>query len=59
MWPGLRPTFAPSGILIHLAVWLQYMGRKFGGCAPFFEEKLGPNLAQCGLGWVVLRQAWG
>jgi len=23
MWPGPRPTFIPSGILIHLAVWPQ------------------------------------
>jgi len=27
------------------------MGRKFGGCAPYFGEgELGPHLAQCGLG---------
>ena len=24
MWPELRPTFIPSGILIHSAVWPQY-----------------------------------
>ena len=24
MWPGPRPTSAPTGILIHLTVWLQY-----------------------------------
>ena len=24
---------------------------KIGGCAPFGEGKLGPNLRQCGLGW--------
>jgi len=35
MWPGLRPTFAPSGILIHLAVWLQCMGRL---CPIFWGE---------------------
>ena len=37
MWPGRSPTSVPSGILIHPAVWLQYMGPKVGGCcAPFF-----------------------
>jgi len=24
VWPGLRPTSVPSGILIHPAVWPQY-----------------------------------
>jgi len=24
MWPGLRPTSLPSGILIHPTVWPQY-----------------------------------
>ena len=24
MWPGLRPTSVPSGILIHPAIWTQY-----------------------------------
>jgi len=24
MWPGPRPTFVPSGILIHPTVWPQY-----------------------------------
>ena len=24
MWPGPRPTFMPSFILIHPTVWLQY-----------------------------------
>jgi len=27
MWPGLRPTSIPSGILIHPAIWPEYMGR--------------------------------
>ena len=27
-WPGPRPTSIPSGVLIHQAVWAQYMGRK-------------------------------
>jgi len=30
MSPGPRPTSVPSGILIHLAVWLH--GPKIGGC---------------------------
>jgi len=33
MWPGLRPTSVPSGIVIHSAVWPQYMGRKVGEAA--------------------------
>jgi len=36
MRPGPRPTFIPSGILIHPAIWPQQMNRhgpKFGGCA--------------------------
>jgi len=33
MWPGPRPTSVPSGTLIHLAVWPQYMGRKLVGRA--------------------------
>jgi len=24
MWPGPRPTYTPSGILIHSTVWPQY-----------------------------------
>jgi len=35
-WPGPRPTFVPSGILIHLVVWPHRHGRNFGGgCAPW------------------------
>jgi len=37
MWPGPTPTPIPSGILIHPAVWPQYMGRKVGSAsAPLF-----------------------
>jgi len=41
MRPGPRPTSMPSGILIHLAVWL---------CPLFEEGELGPYLTQCGQG---------
>jgi len=36
MWPAPRPTFIPSGISIHPAVWPQGHGPKTGGCAPFW-----------------------
>ena len=36
MWPGPRPTFVPSGILIHPAVWPQQTWAENWGCAPFF-----------------------
>ena len=36
MWPGPRPTFVPSGILIHPAVWTIDMGRKWGALPPFW-----------------------
>jgi len=48
--PGPSPSFRPSGILIHPAIWPQHMGRKLGGCAPFGEGKLSPRLSQCGRG---------
>jgi len=49
MWPGPRPTYVPSGILIHPAVWPHYMGRKMRVlCASFLPGELGPHLAQCG-----------
>ena len=32
MWPGQRPTSVPSGILVHAAVWPQYMGQNGGLC---------------------------
>jgi len=31
MWPGPRPTFVPSGISIHPAIWPQQTWRKLGG----------------------------
>jgi len=49
-WPGPKPTFVPSGILIHIAVWPQTRAEKRGGAAyPFGEEELGPHLTQCRL----------
>jgi len=34
MWPGPRPTFVPSGILIHPAIWPQLTwAKKWGLCA--------------------------
>jgi len=39
MWPGTRPIFVPSGILIHPAVWPQQTcAENGGGCAPLFGE---------------------
>ena len=38
MWPGLRPTSMPSGILIHSAVWPQQTWtKKCGGCCALLE----------------------
>ena len=46
--------FHTKCILIHPAVWSQYMGQKFGGCcAPSFfwgEGKLSHHVTQCRLG---------
>ena len=43
MWPGPRPTFVPSGILIHPAVWPQQTwAENWGGLCPFWRE-LGPQ----------------
>jgi len=52
MWPGRSPTSVPSGILIHPAVWLQYMGRKVRDAVPpFFGWGAGSHshLTQCRL----------
>jgi len=56
MSPGPRPTSTPSGILMHAAVWPQYMGQngsKLGVlCPPFFwGGERGPHLTQCRLRW--------
>jgi len=46
--PGPRTTSIPSGILIHPAVWPQWVWAKNGGsCAPLGEGELGPHLTQC------------
>jgi len=51
MWPGPRPTSVPSGILVHPAVWLQYMGQKVGAAVPPpLFGMMGPHLTQCRLG---------
>jgi len=40
MWPRPRPTSVLSGILIHPALWPQYMGQKMAGAAvPPFAGK--------------------
>jgi len=51
--PGLRPTFVPSGILIHPAVWPQkkWAENCGGGSAPFWGRGLGPHLTQSRRGW--------
>ena len=42
MWPGPRPTFVPSGILIHPAFWPQQTWAKNGGlCLLSGEEGTG------------------
>jgi len=49
--PGPRPTFIPSGILIHPAVWSQLTWAENCGVVPlFFCGGLGPHVTQCGLG---------
>jgi len=47
MWPGLRPTFVPSDILIHPAISLQQTWAEIwsGGAVPLGVE-LGPHLTQ-------------
>ena len=49
--PRLRPTSIPSGMLMHPAIWPQYMGRQVGAAAHlFWREMIGPHLTQCRLG---------
>jgi len=43
------PTFVPSGILIHPAVWQQETWAENGELCPFLVE-LGPHLTHCRLG---------
>jgi len=51
MSPGPRPTFVPSGILIHPVVWLHRHRPKIAGCCShFFLGRLGLHLTQYGLG---------
>jgi len=48
MRPGLRPTFVPSGILIHPAVWPQQTWVEiWGKLCPLEGVELGPHLTQC------------
>ena len=48
---GPRPTFVPSGILIHPAVCAQYTWAENRGLCPLFRGgELGPYLTQCRLG---------
>ena len=52
MWPGLRPTSIPSGILIHPAIWPQQTSAENWGVCPFFwGGELGLHLTQSRLGW--------
>ena len=58
MWPGPRPTFVPSGILIHLVIWPQRTWPNFWrGAAPFGVE-LGPYLTQFCPGRAYHRTKW-
>jgi len=48
--PGPTPSFIPSDILIHAAIWQQQIWTEnWEGCAPLGEGELGPHL-QCGQG---------
>jgi len=46
MWPGPRPTYMLSAILIHLAVLPQKTWAKNWGLRPLFGEGLGPHLSR-------------
>ena len=46
MLPGPRPTFVPIGILIHPAIWPQWIWAENWGCAPFGGA--GSHITQCG-----------
>ena len=50
MWPGLRPTFVPSGILVDPAVWPQQTWAENWGFCPLEGVELGPRQTQCCLG---------
>jgi len=50
MWPGPRPTFVQSGILIHPADWPQQTWDEVWGRVPL-EVELGPHLTQCCPNW--------
>jgi len=53
MWPGPRPIFVPSGILIQTAqpFWHNRHSPTIGGLYPFLGGGLGPNLSQCNVAW--------
>ena len=60
-WPGLRPTFVSSGILIHPAGWPQQAWANRWGreaVSLFRWLELGPHLTQCGLGEAYLHTKW-
>jgi len=51
MWPGPRPTFVPSGVLIRPAVWQQQTwAENWRVVPPFWGRELGPHLTECRLG---------
>jgi len=55
MSPGPRPTFVPSGILIHPTNWPQQIhGPRIGDYAPSGKGELGAHLTECGQGRVLL-----
>ena len=47
---GSRPTFLPSGILIHPTIWPQQISAQNWGLCPLGEVDLGPHLTQCDQG---------
>jgi len=52
MLRGSMPTFLPSGILTHPAIWPQQIWAENWEavplCASLWEEELGPHLTHCG-----------
>jgi len=59
--PGPRPTFVPSGILIHLAVWPQQTWTEnWVGLyvPPFLQGEPRPHLTQCRMGEAYLPIKW-
>ena len=46
--PWAKPSFIPSDILIHAAIWLQQIWAENWGAVPLWGGGLGPHLTKCG-----------